>query len=349
MFEWIFTCLFRLYPSRFREVYADEARWLIRERLCDEKGLLRKSRLCLDLAMDFAVGLPQAYQTVPSEAAAVSVVANAEGVPFFCVLNEQKTGLGPFLVGSGLSLAVLYAFSLILSLPSPDQRLSGSKGRISPIEAVIERLNQPVPAGQATTVRQEVVNPGSKTATMHEAKTSGPPVVTTQPSGPESRRQAAQQNAVASMAVRRTPVSQVVTTHPFEPETRRQATRQAAAASLEARYTGERHVEPGEEANQILGNWQGTLFPSQRNLPMVVKIGETSAGGLHVELYRSDWSGSPLLATSASFHGGYLMFAIQSIGANFDGKMSADGMSIAGTWTQATSSHPLQLTRRPPA
>lgn len=349
MFEWIFACLFRLYPARFREIYADEARWLIRERLRNEKGLLRKSRLCLDVTMDFAVSLPRAYRTVPSEAAAVSVFPNAEGIPFFQVLDEQKTAFGPFLVGSGLSLAALYAFSFILSLPAPSQPFSGQKGQVSPIEAVLERLNQPVPASQATTRQQEVVKPGSKTAAMPGAKAFRPSVVTTQPSELENSWQATQQTAVASATIRRTPVSPVVTTQLPESETRRQVSGQNAFASTEIRNTGKRNVEPGEETNQILGNWQGMLLPSQRNLPTVVRIGETNAGALRVELYRSDRSGSPLLATSASFQGGELIFAIQSVGARFDGKMSTDGMSIAGIWTQATSSHPLLLTRRPPA
>jgi uncharacterized protein (TIGR03435 family) len=148
MFEWIFACLFRLYPPRFREVYADEALWLIRERLRDEKGLLRKSRLCLDLTMDFAVGLPQAYRTVPSEAAAVSVFPNAEGIPLFHVLDERKTGLGPFLIGSGLSLTALYIFSFILSLPSPYHPYA-SGGPASPIEVVMRRLSLPTPASPA--------------------------------------------------------------------------------------------------------------------------------------------------------------------------------------------------------
>lgn len=159
MFEWIFTCLLRLYPSWFREVYADEIRWLIRERLHDEKGMLRKSRLCLDLVMDFAVGVFQAYRTVPSEATAVSAFPNTEGIPFFHVLNERKAGLGPLLLGSGFSLAALYLFSFILNLPSPYQPLSGSNGPISPIEAVLERLNQPVPARSSATESDSVSNP----------------------------------------------------------------------------------------------------------------------------------------------------------------------------------------------
>ena len=232
MFETIFACLFRLYPSRFRKVYGDEARWLIRERFRDEKGLLRRSRLWLDLATDFAVSLPRAYRKAPYESAEASVVPNAAGIPTFHVLVEEKTGPGPFLGGSALSLAALCLFSFVMSLP------------------------------------------------------------------------------------------------------------------------GEQYVQPSEVGNPILGDWQGPLLASQNDLLTVVRIGETNAGDLHIVVYRSDRSRSPLLATSATFHDGELMFAIQSIGGRFEGNMSADGMSIAGIWMQATSSHrvrPVLLKRTPPA
>ncbi len=229
MFERIFACLFHLYPSQFRKAYEGEARQLLAERLRDEKGLFRRLRLMLDLANDFAVGLPRAYRTSPNEAAATSLLSNAEGIPSFHVLEEERIGPGPFLGSSAIFLAALCIFSFVMSLP------------------------------------------------------------------------------------------------------------------------GQQYVQPGGGGVPILGDWQGPLLASQRNLQTVVKIGVTNAGALHIELFLSGQSGSPLLATSAGIEGRYLKFAIQSIGARFEGSPSADGMSIVGVWTQAKKSRSVLLERMLPA
>ena len=62
MSEKMYTRLFRLYPSRFRKEYEDEALQLIRDRLRDEKGFFKRARLGWDLVADVLTGLPQAYR-----------------------------------------------------------------------------------------------------------------------------------------------------------------------------------------------------------------------------------------------------------------------------------------------
>ena len=65
-------------------------------------------------------------------------------------------------------------------------------------------------------------------------------------------------------------------------------------------------------------------------------------------MYSIDQGGQPIEASSASFEGGALKFAVEMIGGNYEGKMSADGKSIAGTWTQGPKPLPSVLERATP-
>jgi hypothetical protein len=62
MFEKMYIRLLRLYPSRFRKEYGDEALQLIRDRLRDETGFLKRACLCWDLVADAFVSLPKEYR-----------------------------------------------------------------------------------------------------------------------------------------------------------------------------------------------------------------------------------------------------------------------------------------------
>lgn len=81
--------------------------------------------------------------------------------------------------------------------------------------------------------------------------------------------------------------------------------------------------------------WQGTLhLPGGRDLRIVLKVTKTDANEIKVMTYSIDQGGAQLPSNSASYEGGVLKFAIKMIGADYEGKMSADGKSITGTLTQ---------------
>jgi uncharacterized protein (TIGR03435 family) len=101
-------------------------------------------------------------------------------------------------------------------------------------------------------------------------------------------------------------------------------------------------------AQGIVGDWQGTLHTPEKDLRIVVKITQANPGGLKVVMYSIDQGGQPIAASSASFEGGVLKFAIEMIEGNYEGKMSADGKSIAGTWKQGPNPLPLVLERTTP-
>src|ERR1700733_11712375 len=180
MSEKIYTRLLRLYPSSFRKRYEDEALQLIRDRLRDETGFFKKARLGWDLVTDAFAGLPQAYRNSCSVTAEAAASVNADGMPSFRVLDKEPLGRGSILIGSTLSMATIVAFGFLMSRSIGFVPLSGSNGRISPIESVIERLNRAAPpdtpeAGAETTAgspsaRASESQPGPSAALPVNAK-----------------------------------------------------------------------------------------------------------------------------------------------------------------------------------
>ena len=103
---------------------------------------------------------------------------------------------------------------------------------------------------------------------------------------------------------------------------------------------------PVNQAQKIDDTWQGTLhIPQQKDLRTVVKITKAATGALQVVLYSIDQSGQGIPANKASFEDGMLKYSIDMIDGKYEGKMSSDGKSIDGTWTQGTNPLTLLLER----
>src|SRR5437588_11239850 len=93
MSEKIYVWLLRLYPSRFREAYGEDALQLFRDRAREEEGFLLRLRLWFDLLSDLALSVPREYFHVQPRLASLSAHLRPDGVPSFCVL--AKDSLGP--------------------------------------------------------------------------------------------------------------------------------------------------------------------------------------------------------------------------------------------------------------
>ena len=81
----------------------------------------------------------------------------------------------------------------------------------------------------------------------------------------------------------------------------------------------------------VTGTWQGVL-QAGRDLRTVIKITKADAE-LKAVLYSIDQGGT-LPASGVTLTGSVLRFAIPGVGATYEGRVSADGTSIAGTMTQ---------------
>jgi hypothetical protein len=101
-------------------------------------------------------------------------------------------------------------------------------------------------------------------------------------------------------------------------------------------------------AQTILGTWQGTL-PEPDNSRLVLKIEKSPDGSLHGGLIRIDRSADGLPLTSVTFSAPDVALAQDFSAVSFKGKLSPDGHSIDGTWTQGKQSAPLTLALATPA
>ena len=104
-------------------------------------------------------------------------------------------------------------------------------------------------------------------------------------------------------------------------------------------------------AQSFPGTWQGALkVPQAPNgeLRIVVKISTTPADKLAADFYSIDQRSPAIPATSVSGNGNALKMTIERLNGTYEGRMSADGKTINGTWTQQGNPLPLDLTRATP-
>ncbi len=96
-------------------------------------------------------------------------------------------------------------------------------------------------------------------------------------------------------------------------------------------------------AQDIAGNWQGTLKTDSQELRVVLKIAKTDTGILNATLFSIDqildWgSGAP--ADALTVEGSSVRFSVSSMRGTYQGEIAEGRNSIVGTWTQ---SRPLPL------
>ena len=97
-------------------------------------------------------------------------------------------------------------------------------------------------------------------------------------------------------------------------------------------------------AQDIAGAWQGTL-EAGKGLRVVLQISKTEGSGLRATAYSIDQGPEGMAVPSIVLEGSTLKFAIPAINGSYEGKLSADGAAISGTWSQNGTSHPLELQR----
>ncbi len=101
------------------------------------------------------------------------------------------------------------------------------------------------------------------------------------------------------------------------------------------------------DAHDIVGTWQGTLHAG-RDLRIVAKISRAGAGGYKADFYSIDQGGDPISVSKITLDGMTVKMAITAIGGTYEGKLSADNETIAGTWTQGPNPLALNLERATP-
>src|SRR3977135_3875452 len=96
-------------------------------------------------------------------------------------------------------------------------------------------------------------------------------------------------------------------------------------------------------AQDIAGNWQGTLKVGA-GLRVILHITKRDNGGWNGMMYSIDQGPDGMKVNSLTLAGSDLKFSVDQVHGSYEGKLSPDGASISGTWTQG-SPLPLELQR----
>lgn len=101
------------------------------------------------------------------------------------------------------------------------------------------------------------------------------------------------------------------------------------------------------KTQSIADTWQGTLHARQ-DLRTVVKISKADDGGYKAVFYSIDQGGDGLPVTKITVDGTAVKMTLTMIAGTYEGKLSPDGKTITGTWSQGPNPLPLILTRATP-
>lgn len=125
MFERLCALLLRLYPAAFRHAYGREALQLMRDRARDERGVVLRARMLMDLVLDlFATSLRGWHVEGPS-------LARVNGAPRFDIIEVHGTRPEALAAGILTSILLFASFTLLFqarALTKPPVQLSEGSG-----------------------------------------------------------------------------------------------------------------------------------------------------------------------------------------------------------------------------
>jgi fermentation-respiration switch protein FrsA (DUF1100 family) len=88
------------------------------------------------------------------------------------------------------------------------------------------------------------------------------------------------------------------------------------------------------QAQDIAGDWEGTLHAGVADLHLVLHITKTDAGALKATLDSVDQAAYGIPVSSIALKDSKLSLGVEAVHGTYDGKVSSDGGSICGTWPQ---------------
>ena len=97
-------------------------------------------------------------------------------------------------------------------------------------------------------------------------------------------------------------------------------------------------------AQDISGNWQGTLKDGATELRLIVEISKGETGGWKALLFSLDQASDDIPVDSVALKDSMVTLNIPAIGGSYEGKLSADATLITGQWTQGSAA-PLDFKR----
>ena len=103
----------------------------------------------------------------------------------------------------------------------------------------------------------------------------------------------------------------------------------------------------GARAQDLSGNWQGTLKAGQ-DLRVIFNFYKGDKDAWSAKMYSIDQGAQPIPVSSVTQHESNIKMSVEIIGGTFEGKLSDDGKTMTGAWTQGLQPLPLILAHATP-
>lgn len=104
--------------------------------------------------------------------------------------------------------------------------------------------------------------------------------------------------------------------------------------------------QPPSSAATMDGNWAGTLQAGEAVLHLVLHIAKAEDGSIKATIDSLDQGVYGIEVTSYTQKNSIINFSVSSVGATYEGKISAGHHVIEGTWSQGSASLPLIFHRQ---
>src|SRR5215469_651289 len=93
-------------------------------------------------------------------------------------------------------------------------------------------------------------------------------------------------------------------------------------------------VATSARAQDVTGDWQGTLNTGMGDLRLVLHLAKAGDGSLTATLDSVDQGANGIPVKSATLKDSKLKLDVEAVHGTYEGSVAADGKSISGTWSQ---------------
>ena len=100
-------------------------------------------------------------------------------------------------------------------------------------------------------------------------------------------------------------------------------------------------VPTAAHAQDVTGDWQGTLHAGAADLRVVIHITKNNDGSLHATMDSVDQGANGIPVSTVTLKDSQLKLGVDAVHGTYEGKVNADATVIDGTWSQG---QPLPLT-----
>jgi len=105
-------------------------------------------------------------------------------------------------------------------------------------------------------------------------------------------------------------------------------------------------AQPPHSPATLEGNWAGSLHTEAAVLHLVLHVAKSQDGWFKATIDSLDQSVYGIEVTALTQNDSGVHFSVSSVGAQFEGKLSADHAGIQGTWSQSNAKLPLSFHRQ---